>query len=954
MISIIFGVQDCVKLIVESLIKKGLVKGQEWVQAENLIKQIGSFNREYDDTILDGYAFQEFLNMKQTKVDIFEYVFNPLKTENEEFVKTISNRALIYINNIYKKNNRNLINNSSEIQLYFSTLILHLYESLRNLFSQEQKAMIAVLEFEIGNWSKATGERITELLELAKKISKNVESIENVNHRVSSVIKNDNDIYKDLYNEELFLEKDGKRKAKLKEVFVIPSFSTEYGKQNKQNTAELILDFIRGEVDNSIFMWRSRKRDASVLFIFGFPGIGKSSLVSHIISNSNNSNIHCVRLRDLDEDGINSENPFNTILSYLSTTENQVKENIIILDGLDEICAIYKGTDFNRFLEKLINKSSKVFGLKLIITSRMGYINLIDSPTLSPYYLSVSLCNWDNDELKKWSDKYINIHPELEEIILKNYNYLTETENRYKQNIFAVPILFYMACARELEISKVSSVGELYDLIFSEVAINRNYDPAAYYSLNSVISPDLSRQIAIEIAFQMFYEGRMSISDNENPFLHPEEVNQALNRAFNLNKVREAELKSEEMAQIKNLYGLSFYYKKNTSKNAVEFAHKSIAEYFIAEKIVQSLLMLGKVDGNLDVICNVVYECFGLRPISQEILDFIVDKFERKKEDGFVKKTISILSTHFETLFIRGLMFEKYSSRLGKEKISIFERVVSVSKSILAIINYSSSNNLKINNREGFTSVLYNISLLSNGNFFNIPFYLNNTDLENAELKGTHFLEAKLNGANLRKSNLSQANLINADLSKADLDSAVFVGAKLKEANLIEVNLNNANLSLADLSGANLSGSSLHETELNGSNLSNANLNRAELNRADIRMAILTAANLCNANLHSAFMAGAKLTAVNLCEANLNNANMTGVNLTEANLKNADLRFAKLIKAKLSGADLSGADLGGADLSGADLSGADLSGADLSTANLAGAILDNTILDGANFRGTIS
>lgn len=96
---------------------------------------------------------------------------------------------------------------------------------------------------------------------------------------------------------------------------------------------------------------------------------------------------------------------------------------------------------------------------------------------------------------------------------------------------------------------------------------------------------------------------------------------------------------------------------------------------------------------------------------------------------------------------------------------------------------------------------------------------------------------------------------------------------------------------------------------------------------------------------------GANFAFANLSGIDLENFDMSGSNLFSCNLSGANLRGIRLLGAALEGANLGGANLEGVDLGGANLGGADLRGADLRIANLKGADLGDANLEGADLRG---
>ena len=60
---------------------------------------------------------------------------------------------------------------------------------------------------------------------------------------------------------------------------------------------------------------------------------------------------YIVRLRNLLRGQINSDDPIQGLLEYIGIEKKDLVNSIVILDGLDEICALYDKTDFHRYLK---------------------------------------------------------------------------------------------------------------------------------------------------------------------------------------------------------------------------------------------------------------------------------------------------------------------------------------------------------------------------------------------------------------------------------------------------------------------------------------------------------------------------------------------------------------------------------------------------------------------------
>lgn len=124
-------------------------------------------------------------------------------------------------------------------------------------------------------------------------------------------------------------------------------------------------------------------------------------------------------------------------------------------------------------------------------------------------------------------------------------------------------------------------------------------------------------------------------------------------------------------------------------------------------------------------------------------------------------------------------------------------------------------------------------------------------------------------------------------------------GAKPKKEYLDEIDLNHADLRGSYLQNKSLRASNLRGADLRGANLSNidlvdSDLRGANLSGADLRGANLTEANLWGANLGEAIFVDAILCKVNFEEANLSNADLTHADMRGANLNEANLEYAIL------------------------------------------------------------
>ncbi|WP_226678273.1 NACHT domain-containing protein [Mesobacillus jeotgali] len=159
----------------------------EKIKLKRKLKKINSFKREYDDTQIDTYTFQEFLNLDKTQYLIFDFLFSSKfqTTSKQDMVQSLIYMAREYINSIYNKHGRANFTNEAILEDYFNYLIEELIKFRDQDLNESQRTVVATVQnsimesnsnlkeyidskfYEIENYSLAkqlTDKRIDELL----------------------------------------------------------------------------------------------------------------------------------------------------------------------------------------------------------------------------------------------------------------------------------------------------------------------------------------------------------------------------------------------------------------------------------------------------------------------------------------------------------------------------------------------------------------------------------------------------------------------------------------------------------------------------------------------------------------------------------------------------------------------------------------------------------------------
>lgn len=581
--------------------------------------------------------------------------------------------------------------------------------------------------------------------------------------------------------------------------------------------------------------------DRNMLLILGQPGIGKSTLITWIISNliKNMDKVFVYQFAsDLQNVNWQGDDILDDIFKKLDLGYNELDNKVLILDGFDEV---YASDGREKILNQIYRKLKATKYLKnfsIIITCRENYV----------YKLSVLKCDyiilqaWNGVQIQEFCDTYsriskCNITENMIEKILDN------------ENIFGIPLILYMVLALNIAIEESGGIIDIYDQIFSLEGggmYDRCIRNSEYGDEHIIISKANIKyqihQISQRIAFWIFE------NNPEKAYITQEGYEKICGDVMD-------EMPGEN-EDIKKYFLIGNYLKlvkhcEGIDTDELHFVHRSIYEYFVVVYFYESIYKLrtvGEMAGKFG-------ELLKDGQLSEQILAFIKYKFDKMRINNLSNMTRNT----FQLMLRDGMTY--YT---GRPFTNILNRELNVFSNMLEIVRL-------------WNSVL--------GEFDgNITLYLQFNKRNRLNLVGLN-----LRGANLVGVDLTEANLKGADLEGANLEGADLTRANLVKANLIGANLIGADLTGAKLAGANLASAYLIDADLAGADLiginsTNVNLKRANLTEAKLKGAKLKGADLTGAKLKGADLAGAYLSLANLSAANLVGANLTSTYLNETDL----------------------------------------------------------------------
>ena len=844
---------------------------------------------------------------------------------------------------------------------------------LDNCFSIVEETLKSELSkgdlIEIGLINKSIDENTNKIIENSNQNTKSILNAINVQKASSAQpgkkeITNDNESYLNNFSNLLFLEDDyeDENVVSLADMYISPSIG-----ENKASEC--------------IKKWY-RTRIKPCMLLYGNAGVGKSSFVSKILADAygitekdkvefafDSREAMAVALRN-HTDKIDNELTAKEILTTLFSCDSfdQLKDKLIILDGLDELCVLKHGFDGKKFLEKL---SRLEYGYHVLVTSRESgsyFTEPRDEEGLRTGHLV-----WEEKQIKDWLDLYKAQKPHKGNWCIKFHEQFCSLQtDDTRREIFCVPIILYICGTSETNIEDHNSIGSIYRDAFTKILLRKHLRGQSNTDEFKEADKEANMtawQFTKELAYQMFLLDTLDlVDDNRSEDKHAVGFRNARNRAKDI--LKEEYKIAEPNLELKKELAVCPFAKKN-GKGGITFAHKSVYEYFTAVKLYEDYLVKFNTDyldnNNEDTAAKEVFEsfieAFRYAPISEEIFKFLCEMHDGPFEimiDCDERKGLD--SSKIERIFVHGMKKHIYTNISVKSAIQEYLypwdydideiRYIDWSgKTISAQISTAFSNFTWFLTINGFINK--HEEDISKTACASISHLLYGT-LKGACFKQWNLDKMNFEGAYLSKSNLEKASLIETNFKNAFMSRAILNGANVMEASFDNANMTRAHIRDADLTGASLKNAILTYAEMSDSNFgfanfenanledvysSRANYENANLYKANLNGAVLMFSHFESADLSYASLVKANLASTHFEKAILTNANLTGADFTCANLEGADLKNAILYCTNLNSADFENANLTNADLEKSDLTDAYLVGANLTNANLKDAIL---------------
>lgn len=435
--------------------------------------------------------------------------------------------------------------------------------------------------------------------------------------------------YIENWNSRLFLHDDNEDNLiTLADAFIMPNY--------KMNKSIKGIGFSGNDSLDKIIEKFVNYDKSSTLLITGVPGIGKSSIVSWIANEyRNDDRVIVLRFRDWEYEELEN-GLLKAIYSMLDCKKLDLFNKILILDGFDEM----KTLDIrNKILNDFVSDIKDIKNFKSIITSRLPYISL------NIFQNALKLQEFDINQIDRFYKK------------ITGYNLGNKEKIKSNLDVIGIPVILYMAIMSKINFNENPTKPELYSHIFAKEGgiFDKFFDGENEYSEGTQIlrNPNNIKKylnFLRDVAFMMFERDKLSLEKDECyvPALD-----------FQGKSISILEF------PIKHLF--------DDTEVEVEFVHKTIYEYFVAEFIFVSIKKA--VHMPIDEIAMVLGTLLIKKNLDSEILEFLKYMVTNNMSEKYM-----LMEEVFQLMMKKGMTY--YVNKINKSvlhsEMTIFQNMMKI------------------------------------------------------------------------------------------------------------------------------------------------------------------------------------------------------------------------------------------------------------------------------------
>lgn len=638
----------------------------------------------------------------------------------------------------------------------------------------------------------------------------------------------DTNNYRDKFEEALFLHKNLKPQnvISLKDIFTMPSCTL----RKNQDGFILNEDFDKCSLAVKKFIGYQEQEpgfdSGNILFIEGQAAMGKSSFISWLawqhyfqtdISKEifGNKNLRVIKLRDilLENSQLDLQTPFSNIFTYILGKDNYqylnsrhtdiwnmlLKDTVLVLDGFDELCMVESiwGSGKETYFLNMNRQLKKAdCGCKIIVTTRPNYLK-VERLNFQKWYLQIN--PFLLKKRKEWTKRY----EAKEKLSLELKTALLSNQDKTMECLLETPLVLYMIAAKKIPIYETRNIWELYNRIFSQEIYNRNYDKEGAHSIQKYQHNLYA--LTAEIAY--------AVSNEQHFFINVEkllEIERVKDLAQKLDILEEDENINYEKLHtvLADCIGIASYFKVSPKrdqsgkyKNAIEFYHNNIKDYFCCEYIWMNLQRIyNDIPSNIfqmeswfiSKYQNMFQFSVFMKDDNKEpsmVLQFFKNKLLYYKEKSIRENFISqeLGNCYFKHFFGKMLQTGMICEYTYSGTKNILNMMVNIYACVFSIYHSLYVTYLKENELVAFTEEEY-VSDISSSFIFRMLFLMGNVHnqshikFDGIMLSGIEFEKHDFSFSSFKDCLLLDCNFKNCDLRGADFSYAHLQGADLRTA----------------------------------------------------------------------------------------------------------------------------------------------------------------------------
>lgn len=662
------------------------------------------------------------------------------------------------------------------------------------------------------------------------------------------------------WDNNLFLHRKLEDSIKLSELYMKPNFIYNYSKQSK-NIDQVFRIFL--------------ENNDRLMLVLGNAGTGKSSLMCYLANRYSMIDNFCfIKMSELDPVKAH-DSLMDSITHYLDCHRKDLKNCVLFLDGYDELRVDNQHYDL---CLKLLAEVNGISNLKVVISSRLNYIDLNKNKFKEDFEntLTIILRPFNKQQIKTYVKKYYGLQNKDPQAMINAF------ENKHTDiEIFGIPLIIYMICALNIDISELNSSFSVYERVFSfnNGLYDKIYDDTGHtLTSNPAIKQELL-DISELFAYTLFKNNTLKL---------------------NLKDFSKHVLTNYEDRLLD--YTIGNYYDIDDSD--IAFVHKSFQEYFLCRYIVKRLASsITEIPdpNNLSDTFRELFFCTNYIQKKYEAnLKFLIEKnaiLNNSNTFAFLKKNgIKMICLIFEDI--------NYSCSSITSLYKCYQSLISsVFRILYILVKENWDQNVIENNC--------------------IPLLLRCRGYVYLNLNGLSFKSVDISGAYMR-GDISDCTFINSNISRIDLRDALAKRIALRDvsANLIyaeacdfsescfeEVRFNLSEISSAafincrfmrvDFYASELIETSFYNAHLDGVNFASANMKNSLFVNSTVRNCVFKTANMVSANFSGSEIEDADFTGAHLDDAQfVNLKNISGIKLSGASLRNAVFSISQKLSVK--------------------------------------------------------